>query len=1023
MDNLYPIPYLMLLVINCAIVVSLTYRKWRGHYASLTLTFIGIMALTLLWSVGQFFELVSSSLEAKFFWVKVQAVGGMGLSVTWYLFVLRQTAQMRSFDWQRVLTFYLLPMVSLLLAWTNEWHGLVWAEVMVVDVGMLSAIEFTFGAWFWVQLAYSYIILALTVGLLFDTFRSSVAAYQRQAWVLSGAMFLPLLTNGLYFLAVTPFDFTPLATMMSGLVLVWGVQRVRLLDLMPIARNVVMEGVRDGVIIVDSRQRIVDVNPAGQHFLNSDIDTLIGHPIETILTNWPSDIHWPQLAHTPTRAHLTQQNDQERHNLDIEISPLYTWRKQPVGYLVVLHDVTQRYREEQLLNSEKQALHKLANGEPLEAVLTSLILALESQFPAMVCSIYLLDAIKQNWRLGAAPSLPLAYVNTLDGMAIDDCASCRVAVRTGEPAITVDISTDPLWQEICDLPLGYNLRACWSTPIISSEGEVLGSWAIYHHTPHIPTDDETQVLERLIPLTSIAIGRRLTETTLGNVLHFNETLLASVRDGIIVYGLDLRYQLWNKTMETMTGIAAEDVLGRHPIEVFPFLRENGFAERMEQALIGEQVKLDDAEYKIPETGLTGWYNALYAPHYDSAGEIIGVVATVQEVSERRNVELALRQTQKLESLGVLAGGVAHDFNNLLTGMLAQMSLTSIKLGEHSPLQKHVKQAVMAANQAADLTRQLLAYAGKGQFRVEALNFNKIVTQNTTLLKTSISKKVSLGLNLDSDLPLVEADRGQIQQVVMNLVINGAEAIELAAGRVGLRTWVSDGRLAGGFRQILSCGEGQAFVCLEVSDTGRGMDSATQERIFDPFFSTKTQGRGLGLSATLGIIRAHGGGLHVRSVVGEGTTFRVFFPAGASTSIYPTQETGPMIALAPIKTDKPLILVVDDEEPVRQAITDILTAVSLTVMTATNGLEGLHLFEKNQAHIGLVILDMQMPIMSGTEILAEIRHLAPDTKVLLSSGYTSLALPQEDSTSQHLEFLQKPYRLEELIDKVRSMLQA
>lgn len=1022
MNSPLPTLYLVLLVVNCVISIGLAYQRWRGQYAPLTLTFVGIMTLTVVWSAAQFSELISITYEAKYFWIRVQAVGAMGLAVTWYLFVLRQTGRIHSFAWQRILLLYAIPLLSMFLAWTNEFHQWIWQDLTIVSIGSFSTIRYMFGSWFWVQLAYSYVILALTIGVLIDTFRSSVVAYKQQAWVLTAAMSTPWVVNGLFFTEITPFDFTPVATMVSGLILVWGTRRVQLLDLMPIARNMVMEGMQDGVIIVDRYKRVVDVNPAGQKLINIPIDELIGQPVEKVAEEWPEDISWPQATHATTRAYLNIQSNDDLHSLDIEISPLFTWRRAPVGYLVVLHDVTQRHRETQLLNSEKDVLQLLADGAPLETILTTLIHALETQFPAMKGAIYLLSENKRKWQLGAAPTLPPAYVAHLDDVAVEDSTNCRIAVQTKEPVVTVDISADPIWSEMRELPLSYGLRACWSIPIISSDGEVLGSWAIYHQQPHIPMQDESRILARLNPLASITIQRRQTKTTLDTVQQFNERLLASVRDGIIVYDKDLCYQLWNKTMVQMTGLSEAEMLGRRPVEVFPFLREAGVEALLQRALAGETVQMDDTHYTVPQTGKSGWYTARYAPHYNGEGDIIGVVATLTEVTERRNVEMALRQTQKLESLGVLAGGVAHDFNNLLTGMLAQMSLASIKLEANPNVQKHVKQAIMAANQAADLTRQLLAYAGKGQFQIESLNLNQIVEQNTTLLKTSIPKKVSLSLDMSASLPFVEADRGQIQQVVMNLVINGAEAIEPRSGRVQIRTSVSDGELKRGFTQFLPCEGEQQFVCLEVSDTGRGMDRATQECIFDPFFSTKTQGRGLGLSATLGIIRAHGGGLHLKSELDEGTTFRVFFPAGETNHNIGRHETGPLTALAPIKTDKPVVLVVDDEEPVRQAIQDILTAVGLQVMTATNGLEGLILFEQNQSEIGLVILDMQMPIMSGTEILTKLIKVAPDTKVLLSSGYTNVTLPPLDFMRTQIRFLQKPYRLENLVKAVRTFLQ-
>ena len=270
-------------------------------------------------------------------------------------------------------------------------------------------------------------------------------------------------------------------------------------------------------------------------------------------------------------------------------------------------------------------------------------------------------------------------------------------------------------------------------------------------------------------------------------------------------------------------------------------------------------------------------NVWAAPIMEAGGAVDGVVVMAADVSERRALEMQMQQAQKLESLGVLAGGIAHDFNNLLTGVLGNASMVADILPRSDPTRPFIDQVVNAAERAADLTRQLLAYAGKGRFIVEPLNLSGLVREISALVGSSIPKTVQLRLELDTDVPPIEADASQIQQVVMNLVINGAEAIR-GTGVVSVRTRRQDADEQ--FLRGFFPNEGVAAGCyaaLEVSDTGIGMDEETQSKIFDPFFTTKFTGRGLGLAAVQGIVRSHNGALQVESAPGRGTTFRLLFP--------------------------------------------------------------------------------------------------------------------------------------------------
>ena len=392
------------------------------------------------------------------------------------------------------------------------------------------------------------------------------------------------------------------------------------------------------------------------------------------------------------------------------------------------------------------------------------------------------------------------------------------------------------------------------------------------------------------------------------------------------------------------------------------------------------------------------------------------LALITDIAERKHAEERLRQTQKLESLGLLAGGVAHDFNNLLVGVIGNASLAQELLPPDHPAVELMDEVLKAGEQAAHLTRQMLAYSGKGKFLVEPLNLSALIPDMCGLVRPSISKKIGLQLELEEDLPRVEADRGQVQQVFMNLAINAAEAIG-SEGLITVRTGVQDVdepylRL----RPELGVLAPGRYVCLEVRDTGSGMDEATKAKIFDPFFSTKFTGRGLGLAAVSGILRGHRCGITVSSAPGKGSCFTVLFPATTRA-----EGKGPVVGRDASLRGAGTILVVDDEQFVREMAKRALERLGYTVLMADGGAAAIDVFRRHPGEITLVVLDLSMPHMSGEEALLELRKIRPETKVVVSSGYSeSEAMPLFDG-QRVSGFVQKPYTSMRIAEKVKECL--
>jgi PAS domain S-box-containing protein len=488
-------------------------------------------------------------------------------------------------------------------------------------------------------------------------------------------------------------------------------------------------------------------------------------------------------------------------------------------------------------------------------------------------------------------------------------------------------------------------------------------------------------------------------------------IVSSAMDAIVLLDEELRITMFNPAAEQLFEISAAQAMGQ-PLEVFiPELgahvprsdpqRATGRFEARGVGRSGKPVELEVALSRMEAGG----------------GRYLNVIA--RDVTQRKELEHLLLQKDKLESLGLLAGGIAHDFNNLLVGIMGNASLALETISSNNPARSMLKDVVLASETAGNLTRQLLAYAGKGRFVVEPVDISDLVRQIGNLLQTSVAKakNVQLRFELAENLPSVEADVTQIQQLILNLVINGAEAIGDAQGTILITTetqHVDEDYIASVLVPAqISPGD---YVIIEVHDTGSGMTQETVDRIFDPFFTTKFTGRGLGLAAVLGIVRGHKAAIKVYSTVGHGTTFKVLFPATDHQALKPTPQ---VVAERSIQGET--VLVVDDEQIVRRSAKAMLERYGYSVVVAENGKEAVDLFRVLADKIDLVLLDMTMPLMGGEETFRQMKTIRGDVRVILSSGYNEVEAVRRFTGKGLAGFLQKPYSAVTLAEKVRSVL--
>ena len=458
----------------------------------------------------------------------------------------------------------------------------------------------------------------------------------------------------------------------------------------------------------------------------------------------------------------------------------------------------------------------------------------------------------------------------------------------------------------------------------------------------------------------------------------------------------------------------------HPDDKDRVLKEAAQLEKRQSNLVQEYRIID-------KNGAERWVTDYKSSFFSNEGKFLGVDGVIYDNTDRKHaeeqrlkLERQVQQTQKVESLGVLAGGIAKDFNNILMAILGNADLALEDLPKYSPVRPCLQEIQDAGRRAAELTRQMLAYSGKGHFVVGLVDVSEMIDDMANLLRSAVSKKTSLRLRLAPDLPAVRADVAQLPQVVMNLVTNASEALDQATGGV---VTVATGRRHC-TQEVLACslletkvspGE---YVALEVTDTGCGMNDETKAKLFEPFFSTKLFGRGLGLSAVSGIVRGHKGALLVESQPEKGTTFTVLFPASGESVVNEARSEEETQRWRGTGT----VLLADDEDAVRNVAKLLLERLGFTVLVAKDGQEAVGLFRQRRREIRCVILDLSMPLMDGVQALREIRKVEPNARVIVSSGDDEKQVRSRFSELGLAAVLQKPFTVAKLSDSLRKTLE-
>jgi two-component system, cell cycle sensor histidine kinase and response regulator CckA len=501
------------------------------------------------------------------------------------------------------------------------------------------------------------------------------------------------------------------------------------------------------------------------------------------------------------------------------------------------------------------------------------------------------------------------------------------------------------------------------------------------------------------------------------VRQANETLRAVIETSPLpIYTMDLEgvVRTWNSSAQKIFGYSPEEAIGEAPPGILPDDLAS-FRHRLDSLIAGQTIEGGEERRRSKDGSIidVSFWNA---PLRDADGAVTGIVEVVADNTERKRLEEQFRQAQKMEAVGRLAGGVAHDFNNLLTVITGYCQMLLDRFPEADPNREDMLQVLKASDRATGLTRQLLAFSRKQIVQPKVVDLNTLVTDMQPMLKRLLGVTIDLLIQSITSLGRVRVDPGQLEQVLVNLVVNARDAMP-GGGHLTISMRDVDVDSESGTREM-PVGPG-AYVVIEVSDTGTGMDEETRSHMFEPFFTTKEKGRGtgLGLSTSYGIVKQNHGEILVRSELGVGTAFSIYLPRVDEPSL---AETPQQINIRCAKGAE-TILVAEDEDGVRHIVTQMLREQGYTVLPANGGAEALQIAQSHDGPLQLLVSDVVMPRMNGPELAHRLRDLRPEIRVLFVSGYTDGEIVREGELEPGTDFLQKPFTREQLANKVREVL--
>ncbi len=777
-----------------------------------------------------------------------------------------------------------------------------------------------------------------------------------------------------------------------------------------------LNAIPDPVFVKDENHRWVYVNQAFCTLVGHSVEEMLGKSDYDFLPKEQADVLWVADEEVFTSGR-SRTNTEKIINVDGIVRTIVSHKslctvgdgcKLLVGTIRDASNIHHLHQQERQMS---KILKEIALGQNYERVLAMLLEVAENLFPGMTASLLTVDETGKRLRPKGKSHLPDYFVQAIDGTPIrEGMGACGTAAFRKERVIIEDLPNHPYWQRVKEHTSRAKLLSAWSEPVIDSGGEVIGTFALYYNDIRSPTKEETYLMESMAQLASIAMEQdrinkesTMLKELMGNIVDF----MPSVLIGVDING---RVTLWNREAEKLSGASRGEAVGQLLESVYPHFT----------AEILQEIHTAIRSQRIQPLFKNARYNAGDIVYEDitvfplGIKETDGAVIRVDNVTQRIRHEEAMIQTDKLMSVGVLAGGIAHDFNNILVGILGNLSMLSMYLSEDHVAHEMVRRAESASLRAKGLTRQLLTFSKGGSPILQATALPELINESAQFMLSGSS--VSHRIDYAEDLLLVNVDVDQIGQVVQNLIINARDAM---GDRGVISIYCSN--VSQGDTVLPPVLTGEKYVCLEVRDTGPGIPESILPHIFDPYFTTKKEGSGLGLAVCHSIITKHEGFITVANEDGNGAVFTVFLPAEKqqekTTTVHPAQEK--------TSVGNGKILVMDDEEYVCELLVGMLKYLGYSADTANNGVEAIQKYEdaadRGQAY-DLVILDLTVPTgMGGEEVAKRLTTAYPDARMIVSSGYAHNQVMADHEEFGFKAALIKPFRLKDVANVVKSVI--
>jgi PAS domain S-box-containing protein len=647
--------------------------------------------------------------------------------------------------------------------------------------------------------------------------------------------------------------------------------------------------------------------------------------------------------------------------------------------------------------AQRAVLEAIALGHPLAQVLQTIVELIEAQSPGMMCSIVLIEDGARIRHI-AAPHLPSEYTQAIDGAQIGPQAgSCGTAAYTRKPVIVEDITKHPAWTDYRDLALSHGLRACWSTPIIAPDGQVLATFAIYYRETRRPTAQESEWIEVGTYLAYVALASeraRLSqieqhrmEAEVRHAEKLRAIILDSVDDAIYYLQVEgeglYRFISVNRAFTRLFGVAETEIAGKMLHELLPNeMRESTLEKYAAAVRTGQRQR-----WELPMPGRAGekYGEIVLIPLFDAEGRCTNFVGTVhdltarvQEYKDREALQSKLHQAQRMQALGTLAGGIAHDFNNIIAAIGGNASLLLDELPKGGNSSKYALEIQKASMRATELVRQILTFSSGAPPAYDVFDATIVTNEALQLLRATLPSGIEVRTSFGSNLPGIRADSTQFHQILINLVTNAAHAYDTGGVVEISLDAVTSSEVEAVCATQIAPGE---YLRLRVTDHGCGMNAATLKRVFEPFFTTRPhgEGTGLGLSVVHGIVESHKGVIDIDSELGTGTSVSVYLPAVRDPVVTSAGKTS-----ASGRGEH--VMYVDDEESLVILMERALTKRGYRVSGYMDAETALSDFRQRSPQFDVVITDIAMPGMSGPEFAAKLRDIRGDVPIIMTSGY-------------------------------------